>query len=63
MVRTGRDVIERYADLGLTPRQHQQDNVIDRHGFARFTQRYAWPQPADLHHRLKTIGRIYHRTI
>jgi hypothetical protein len=30
---------------------------------ARFTQGYEWPQPAALHHRLKTIGRIYHRTI
>jgi hypothetical protein len=60
-VRTGRAVIERYADLGLTPRKLQQDNVIDPHQFARFTQGYAWP--AALNHRLKTIGRIYRRTI
>jgi hypothetical protein len=45
-VRTSRAVIERYADLGLTPRELQQDNVIDPHQFARFTQGYAWPQPA-----------------
>jgi hypothetical protein len=63
IVRTGRAVIERYADLGLTPRELQQDHVIDPHQFARSTQDNGWPQPAALHHRLKTIGRIYRRTI
>jgi hypothetical protein len=45
IMRAGRAVIERYGDLGLSPRELQQDNAIDPHQFARFTQGYVWPQP------------------
>jgi hypothetical protein len=46
IVRIGRAVIERYLELGLSPRELQQDNATDPLQFARFTHGYAWPQPA-----------------
>lgn len=49
IVRTGRAVIDRYVELGLSLRELQQDNDIDAAQFARFTQGLAWPQPATCH--------------
>jgi hypothetical protein len=46
VLRTGRAVIERYVDLGLSLRELQQDNDIDAAQFARFLQGRAWLQPA-----------------
>ena len=46
ILRTGRAVIQRYLDLGLSLRELQQDNDIDAVQLARFAQGHAWPQPA-----------------